>query len=166
MNQCIHLTTNDQAVDVLVRIDKSSTDLAREGTQFWIVKADVSAGQISGLRTIVSGSYIGVQPGHGKKIDHFVAGPEPSLIDRQRPGVRFILLTTDVGSVQQGTPILYRGIKIGEVTDFALGPHSQTVNITIDIAKPYAGLVRIDSKFWNAGGLNVNLGTARPGLER
>jgi paraquat-inducible protein B len=151
----MHLTKNQQTVDVEVSLEEAAEDLAREGTQFWIVKPEVSLGQIQGLQTIVSGAYIEVKPGPGKRRTHFQGLAEPPIIGK---GLNIELLTDSAESLQQDSPIYYRGIKVGQVLGSRLGPESQTVRVTARIDEHYAPLVRENSVFWNAGGINLDLG--------
>lgn len=46
---------------------KGAEDYLNEETPFWVVRARVGAGQISGLSTLLSGAYIGIDPGEGTK---------------------------------------------------------------------------------------------------
>jgi paraquat-inducible protein B len=49
-------------VNVRARLDKPAAGLAREGSEFWIVEPRVSIDQITGLNTLLSGSYIQAAP--------------------------------------------------------------------------------------------------------
>ncbi len=50
-------------VKVVIEMDRSTEPFLVEDLKFWLVKPEVSAKQIRGLETILSGSYIGVQRG-------------------------------------------------------------------------------------------------------
>lgn len=52
-----------QGVDLLVEMDKITIDGLVEDTKFWVVRPEVSAGRISGLETLFSGSYIAAAKG-------------------------------------------------------------------------------------------------------
>ncbi|MGN6386602.1 MAG: intermembrane transport protein PqiB [Verrucomicrobiota bacterium] len=154
----IQITDDQKQVDVELKLDKSASKVARSGSEFWIVKPELSASEIRGLRTIVSGSYIGVRPGKGKEQTEFQGVPEPVAVEQRNRGTEYQLLSANLGSTKPGTPILFRGIQVGEVADYALGPKSQLIQLTIDIRKEYAPLVRLNTKFWNAGGINLDVG--------
>lgn len=154
----IQITPDHKGVNVELKIDKSASEITRGGTEFWIVKPELSAGGIRGLRTIVSGSFIGVRPGRGEEKTQFQGVPEPAVVEQRNNGIEFQLLSATVGNARQGTPILFRGIQVGEVANCKLGPKSQLIQITIDVRKEYAPLVRLNSKFWNAGGINLDVG--------
>jgi paraquat-inducible protein B len=154
----IQITDDQKSVDVEISVQKSSEKIAREQSEFWIVKPEVSAGEIRGLRTIVSGSYIGVKPGGGKDQTRFIGVPEPAAAALRSNGKTFDLLNANLGSVKKGTPVLFRGIQVGEVVSSVLGDKAQLVHIRIHVREEYAPLVRLNSKFWNAGGVNVDIG--------
>lgn len=153
----LELTKDLKYVKVTTRMAGPAEMLAREGSVFWIVRPEVRVGAVSGLGTIVSGAYIGVQPGNGPRTNVFMgAEKEPTT---EEPGALQISLTSpDLGSLQESSPIFYRGIQVGEVLHFQLGDDSKEVVIRARIQADYAPLVREDTKFWNAGGIDFHLG--------
>ncbi len=152
----LHLANNSTNVAVRVKLQHSATDLARQGSLFWIVRPELKLGSISGLRTIVSGNYITVQPGNGERTNTFV-GMEEAPIEPV-PSITVTLLANDLGALQNLSEITYRGIQVGEVLDFHLDDNARYVVVHARILENYAPLVRVDSKFWNAGGINAHLG--------
>jgi len=154
----VTLTHDRRHAVVTIALKESGESVAREGSIFWIVKPRVGLQQIRGLATIVSGSYVTVEPGEGKEQHKFRGLSHPALAMAKEPTLRIVLMAERLGSQKRGTPVLYRGVEIGEVYQTDLGPESQTVRILVDIKKKYAPLVRMNSKFWNAGGINMNIG--------
>lgn len=154
----IKLVRKGHAVEVQAQLKSSAADLARQGSQFWIVSPQVSVGGIRGLRTIVSGNYIAVLPGTGARTNVFQGLEEapPKKVDGHVLDIT--LLAPNIESVDRKTPVFYRGIKVGEVLRYQLGPDSQAVVIHARILQEYAPIVRVNSKFWNAGGLSVSFG--------
>jgi len=152
----VKLAKDHQRVEITAVLKKSAESLAREGSRFWIVRAEVGAEAIRGLRTIVSGDYIAVAPGGGKRETKFTGLEEEPILE---PGgvLKVVLLTERSGSLRKRSPIFYRGVQVGEVFDTRLGPESQTIHIDVHIKRHFAPLVRTNSKFWNAGGINFNI---------
>jgi len=153
----LELTRDGHSVEVKARLAGSATQLAREGSVFWIVRPEVKLGAISGLRTIVSGEYIAVRPGNGARTNIFAgAAREPVA---QEPGaLNIILLASELSSLQEQSAIYYRGIQVGEIVKYQLGSEAQDVRLQARIHKEYAPLVRENSKFWNAGGIDFSFG--------
>jgi paraquat-inducible protein B len=154
----IELTDDSQLVKVTVALDKNGGSVARQGSLFWVVKPEIGLNAITGIQTIMGGTYITVQPGAGRRQTRFRGIPQPPATQKERPGLRVMLLAEKLGSIKQHSPVLYHGIQVGEVHDSSLGPDAQEVRIYLNIDRKYAPLVRMNSKFWNAGGVNVSLG--------
>jgi len=153
----ISLAADGQTVKVTARLTGSAKGLARVGSVFWIVRPELKVGAISGLRTIVSGEYVTVQPGHGAATNIFIAAPEPP--PNQQPGALSIVIRSpSLESLQEHSPIFYRGIQVGEVLGDQLAENAQAVVLRAQVRPEYAPLVRINSKFWNAGGIDVRIG--------
>jgi len=152
----LQLADNSSNVAVRVKFQHSASDLARQGSLFWIVRPELKLGAISGLRTIVSGNYVTVQPGNGERTNTFIGLEEAPI--QSVPSITITLLADDLGAIQNQSEITYRGIQVGEVLDFHLDDDARYVVVHARILQNYAPLVRADSKFWNAGGINAHLG--------
>jgi paraquat-inducible protein B len=154
------LTKDNRRVEVKARLTGSARQLAKQGTTFWIVRPEFKVGAISGLRTIISGEYIAVRPGGGGRTNFFT-GAESEPIPEEAGALHLTLLLPRLSSVQEQSGIYYRGIKVGEVLKYQLGTDAQEVKIEARIHKEYAPLVRVNSKFWNAGGIDFHFGLFR-----
>lgn len=152
----IRLTNDARQAEVTVKLHKGAEQIACEGSQFWIVKAQVGVAKVTGLTTIVSGDYITVQPGRGKSKTDFQGLDDAPIVPKQG-ALRILLLTERKGGMQPGAPVFYRGVQVGQVAGVELGPRSQAVQLNLDIQPRYAPLVRMNSVFWNAGGIDFNL---------
>jgi paraquat-inducible protein B len=150
------LTPDHQRVKVTARLISSAKDLATSGTLYWIVRPEVKVGAISGLRTIISGEYVAVEPGDGPVTNIFV-GVEKEPTPQEPKALAITLLAPNLSSIQVKSPIFYRGIQVGEVLQYQLGPDAQEAVIHARIHAEYTPLVRMNTKFWNAGGINVRL---------
>jgi paraquat-inducible protein B len=152
----LKLTADQQSVSVKVQLDTSAANIAREGSVFWIVQPEVKLGSVSGLRTIVLGNYITVQPGHGPRTNLFIGSEKEAIAPIKALGI--VLLATKLDSLQPQSPVFYRGIQVGEVLDCHLSEDARNVVIHARIEQDYAPLVRMNSRFWNAGGIDFRLG--------
>jgi paraquat-inducible protein B len=132
------------------------TDSAR----FWIVRARVMAGEVSGLDTLFSGAYIGMEPGQpGPPKETFAGLESPPVVSIDTPGRRFRLVADRLGSLDAGAPIYYRQIKVGQVIRSQMRASGEAVEILTFIQAPYDQLVRLNTKFWNTSGLDVRIDT-------
>lgn len=154
--ETLNLDDKDQLVKVRAKLRRSAADVARQGSLFWIVRPELKLGAVSGLRTIVSGNYITVQPGTGDRTNVFV-GVEQAPIQPVK-SIIITLLADDLSALENQSIVTYRGIQVGEVIDFQLGENARYVVVHARILANYAPLVRVDSEFWNAGGINAHVG--------
>ncbi len=128
-------------------------------TLFWIVRARVAVGEVSGISTLLSGAYIGMMPGNSGKVVHRFEGSEkPPAIFRDTPGRQFKLRAEQLGSLDIGSPVYYRQVKVGRVSNMDMAEDGTGVLIEIFVEAPYHRQVKRDSRFYNASGLNVKIG--------
>jgi paraquat-inducible protein B len=154
----IALSKDLSHVIVTASLVKGAEPYLTEHARFWVVRARVAAGQVSGIGTIFSGAYIGIDPGGpGKAARAFKGLETPPVIVTGAPG-RYYMLTADkLGSLDIGVPVYFRQIKVGEVVGYDLAKDGQAVHIKIFVHAPYDRLVRNSTRFWNAAGVDVSL---------
>ena len=154
----INLSKDFDHVVLTLRMTSDFETYLTENTKFWVVRPRVSAQGISGLQTIVSGAYIEVVPDKsGKEAREFTGSEEPEYVPDGTDGTRFILMAEELGSVASGTPVLLRGVEVGEVLDTSLDTSAEKVSIAIYIRKPFDVLVKRDTRFWNSSGISLDL---------
>jgi paraquat-inducible protein B len=154
----IALSKDLSQVLVTASLVKEAERYLTENTRFWVVRARVAAGQVSGIGTIFSGAYIGIDPGKpGKPVRAFKGLETPPVIVTGAPGRYYRLRADKLGSLDIGVPVYYRQIKVGEVVGYDLAKDGQAVNIKIFVHAPYDELVRENTRFWNASGVDVSL---------
>jgi len=156
--ESVYLTPDMSRVVVSARMRRSAVAHLTAATRFWIVRPRVGFGGISGLSTLVSGSYIEMYPGDGEPERSFVGLDEPPAIIPDTPGRSFTLHANDLGSLVGGSQISYRGVPVGEVEGFALDRQHHQIEIYAFIRSPYEGLIHPESRFWNSGGVDVSVG--------
>ncbi|EOG9060515.1 MlaD family protein [Vibrio fluvialis] len=127
--------------------------ITKAGSVFWLAEAKVGLKGVSNLQNLISKA-IEVKPGSGKATKQFTL----SALPYQAKGITFSLQSETRGSIDVGTPVLYRDIEVGRVTDVRLGNFADRVISTIEIESKYAYLVRENSLFWNTSGLDVSIG--------
>lgn len=154
----VALSPDRERVRVWVKLDKSVESLAVEDTRFWVVKPRVGLAGVTGLGTLFSGSYIGVDAGVSDETRlHFTGLEAPPLVLRDEPGRIFQLVAKDLGSLDVGSPVYYRRARVGRVVGYALDPAKDTLDVKVLIEAPNDKLVTTRSRFWNASGIDVTL---------
>lgn len=145
-------------VSATVMMDPRTKRALRKGTKFWLVSPKVSLTEVSGLETLVAGTYINVLPDlKGKPTRNFVAlsGPPTKRADPSQLDI--ILQGERRGSLKAGSPVYYRQVQVGEVTGYELASSGDAVNINATIYKKYVPLVHENSVFYNVSGMDFGL---------
>lgn len=154
----VGLTEDRQHVVATVSLDAAAGDMAVEDTRFWVVRPRIGAAGISGLGTLLSGAYIGVDAGVSEKSQRKFTGLEaPPFVLRGEPGKSFVLDAPQLGSLEVGSPVYYRRARVGRVVGHALDPVKDALTVTVFVEAPYDQLVSTDSRFWNASGVDLAL---------
>ncbi|WOO42165.1 intermembrane transport protein PqiB [Rubellicoccus peritrichatus] len=146
-------------VVVKARLDKSASELASEGTAFWVVRPEISLAGVRGLDTLLSGPYITMIPGKSKTPQYNFTGlPGQPAAGPNEPGLNIVLQAEQLGSLKDGDPIYYREFKVGEIDQVSIASDAKTVHVHAHIMHDYENLIRENTKFWNASGIGMSLG--------
>lgn len=155
----LRLSDDLKTVFVTAEMSKEVKSHLSENTQFWVVRPQISLSRISGLSTLLSGVYIEMDPGEvGSYTKNFSGLEQPPPIDSDTPGQMYILRSQTLGSVQQGSPVYFREIKVGEVTNFNIDENDGWIEINVFVTAPYHRWVNKRSRFWNISGIKVSFG--------
>lgn len=148
-------------VVVKARMDKVADSYLTDATRFWIVRPRIAAGQVSGLGTLFSGSYISIDPGReGDSRRDFTGLEEAPIVTADVPGTYFVLKAEGLGSLDIGSPVYYRQIKVGQVVGYGFDDSGQAVDIKIFVNSPHDQQITNNTRFWNASGINLDLGAS------
>ncbi len=161
-----NITVSDDLSHVVVSIglQRWANKFARENTRFWVVRPRIGAGGISGIGTLLSGAYIEADPGKSdegpmdKQQTAFTGLEVPPAITSESHGSQFNLHSGDLGSIDLGSPVYYRRLRVGKVVSYDLDKNGKGVSIGVFVDSPYDRLVTRSTRFWNASGINVSLG--------
>lgn len=154
----IRLSRDHSRVLVSVQLTKEAEDFAVEDTRFWIVRPRIGTTGITGLGTLLSGAYIGVDAGrsHESQSD-FVGLEKPPAVTGDLKGRRFSLHGASLGSIDIGSPVYYRRVQVGQVVGFALDRDGTGVSIDVFVDAPYDQYVGLNSRWWHASGVDLRL---------
>jgi len=154
----IHVARDRQGVVVEARIHPNASDYLVKDTRFWVVRPRITGANITGLGTLVSGAYIGVDVGHSNVPEHHFTGLEvPPIVTSGLPGREFILHAGDIGSLDIGSSVFYRRMPAGQVVAYALDPSGASVTIKVFINSPYDRFVNAQTHFWQASGVDMSV---------
>jgi paraquat-inducible protein B len=156
----INLMEDHKHVIATAAMNPKTEEFLVKDAKFWVVKPRMSGLNITGLGTLLSGNYIGVQLGESKESQrHFIALETPPLTG-DVPGRIFTLKTTELGSLGTGTPLYFRQIQAGQVISYELDKAGQFLDVKIFVQSPYDQFVSTDTRFWQASGVDLSLTAA------
>lgn len=145
-------------VQVTVDLDYDTAAFASDDSRFWVVRPRVGTGGVSGLGTLLSGAYIGADTGSSKATQtHFKGLNKAPPVTHNEKGSTFFLSSDDLGSLDIGSPVYYRRIKVGRVVGYELDDDGQGVTIQIFVESPEDQFVEKATRFWNASGVNLSV---------
>ncbi|NRD73414.1 intermembrane transport protein PqiB [Shewanella sp. VB17] len=154
----IKLSQDYDYIIIKARMNNDAERMLKDDSQFWIVKPRIGKGGVSGLETLLSGSYIELQPGKSNvlKLDFDILDVPP-VAPPDTKGLRILLTHEEAGKLGVGDPIIYKGFTVGRVekTNFDIGKQKTTYQLFI--FEPYDNLVRNSTYFWLLSGVNVRL---------
>ncbi len=149
-----------KAVVVTAELVAGAESYLTDKTRFWVARARITPSQVSGLDTLLSGSYIAIDPvTEGKPARDFIGLEVPPLFTTSEPGKKFVLRSRTLGSLNIGSPVYYRQIQVGQVVGYDLDKKGDDVSIELFIAAPNDRLVSTDTRFWNASGVDFKVTT-------
>ncbi len=154
----VRLSSDTTRVVVTAEMTKEAEPYLLDDARFWLVRARISGGTVTGLGTLLSGSYIGVDIGRtGQPRREFVGLKQPPAFTADVPGRKFALHTDTLGSIDIGSPVFFRRLQAGQVTRYELDKDGKGVTIEVFIHAPYERFVTGNTRFWQASGLDVKL---------
>ncbi len=155
----VTLSKDFKQVVVTAKIDKSAAGLLVQDSKFWIESPRASLSGISGIGTLLSGNYIGIEPGSSTATTHKFTGLEtPPPVSADVPGKKFVLQAPALGSLGNGSPLYYRKLNVGKVIGYDLAEKGRRVNIEVFVNAPYDSYVTDQTRFWQASGIDVSVG--------
>jgi len=157
--QSLRLAKDRSHVRVVLQLSKDADGFTARDTRFWVVRPRLDTSGISGLNTLLSGAYIGADAGVDEETAGNFTGLEtPPIVTRDASGKQFLLHAADVGSLDVGSPVYYRRIKVGQIAAFDLDKDGKGVSLRIFVNKPYDSFVGANTRFWHASGIDMQLG--------
>lgn len=154
----ISLSHDHSHVVAMVSLSKDAAGLAVEDSRFWVERPRVGINGISGIETLVSGAYIGVDIGESQTERTEFSGLErPPPVTHDMKGKLFMLHTGDAGSLAIGSPVYYHRIPVGRVVSSELDADGRNVTVQVFVDAPNDKLVTENTRFWNASGIDLSL---------
>lgn len=160
IGQVEQISLNAEASQVVAtaKMVKGSEAFLTDQTRFWVVRPRISGGSVSGLSTMLSGAYIGIDGNkEGRPSLSFKGLEVPPVVTIDQPGRHFVLHAENLGSLDIGSPVYYRQIRVGQVVSYNFDQQGRAVGIKIFVEAPHHLWVTKNTAFWNASGVDLTL---------
>ena len=145
-------------VVITAELIREATPWLVEDTRFWVARARVAVGEVTGLETLLSGAYIGLDVGSSRRERHdFLGLEEVPIVSGGTPGRAFV--ARGARAIGAGSPIFFHHLQVGEVTTSDLDADGRQVSIGMFVRAPFDRYVTTSSRFWEAGGIRATLDT-------
>jgi paraquat-inducible protein B len=155
----MRLSKDRTHISVVIDLEKDAKAFATKGTRYWVVRPRIGASGVSGIDTLLSGAFIGADAGDSEDEQSDFTGLEtPPAVTHGAPGRRFVLHSSDLGSLDIGSPVYYRRIQVGRIVSYQLDKDGKGVSLQLFVDGPNDRFVGKNTRFWNASGVDVSLG--------
>ena len=152
----IRLREDGKGVELTAQLNADVKHMMRSDTQFWVVKPRIDSNGISGLNTLVSGSYIAFMPGKATEPkDTFDVADVPPISALAQDGLRLQLSGANSKMLETGAPVVYESFPVGRVESAKFDPESRRVSYTVFIEHPNDSLINSSSQFWLDSGIRI-----------
>ncbi|HIJ82606.1 MAG: Mammalian cell entry related domain protein [Magnetococcales bacterium] len=156
--ESVWLSPDFGQVELSVRLVRGTEDFLTDSAKFWVVQPRLSLQGVSGLGTLVSGTYIEMEPGmEGLAVRRFKGLENPPLVRSGSLGIKIHLVADKLDGLAAGSPVYYLGITAGEVLGFDLNENKDGVIVHAFIKSPYHKLIKPNSRFWKISGVNLSM---------
>ncbi|MDA8586311.1 MlaD family protein [Rhodobacteraceae bacterium] len=147
------------AVIAYVRVNKDVAPYIDVASTFWVVQPEITAQGVTGLDTVLSGVYIeGTWDSDiGPQETRFTAAVDPPIVGSGSPGLEIVLRTTPAASLQDNSPIIFRGVEVGRIGKANISPGGSFAIADGVIYEPFVRLISPSTRFWDTSGFSFKL---------
>ena len=157
----VSLSPDLQNVIVTAKLNKDAEPLLNADTRFWVVRARIGGGGITGLDTLLSGAYIQIAPGtEERRATRFVGLEAPPPTEADAPGKRLVVISDGWADLSSGDQVLYKGFTVGRIESVEFDPEKDQIRHVLFVDAPYDELLNTSTRFWNVSGISVSTSAA------
>lgn len=151
------VTQEADGITAQIRLNREIESAAGEKTRFVLVRPKFSLTEVSGLSTILTGTYIELFPQAGEPAYEFTLSDYPPE-KGEADGIAVKLTADAKGSLEERSGIFFKNIQIGHITGISLTPRHK-VEFDAVIYADYKTLTDEGLYFSRNEGLNIRLGS-------
>jgi len=156
----VQLAPDLSGVLVKVLVAPKFQALAKSNSRIVLVWPQVQIKNVSTIQVptdIVSGAYFRLEAGDGAPCTDFAVTETDEDTYHPMEGLHLVLKTGKVGKLIAGSPVYYRGVRVGQVEGSSLASDGRAVQLRVVVGSDYAPLIRANTKFWNCSGISTSL---------
>lgn len=144
-------------LDFQLRLLPEAKPGLNSNARFWLIGANPNLADLSSLKAVVSGVAIGYAPGEGGTPTTTFEGLDraPTVLPGDR-GTRYVLTARTLGSIREGSGLLFHDQPIGQVTDVKFNG-TGNFHLAVFVFQPYDALVKRGARFWRTSPLRLSL---------
>lgn len=157
----ISLSGDGKGVIVRARMNKEVANYLNPKAKLWIVHPDVGSHGVSGLDTLLSGSYIKLHGIKEEESQYRFVGLEDPYIDTDAQGKYYLLSAPESYNISDGSNVYYRMIKVGRVERVGISPDGKQVNFTIFVQDNYTKYINKKSQFYSQSNFSMDFSQAK-----
>ncbi|MEZ8797845.1 MlaD family protein [Vibrio cyclitrophicus 1F53] len=150
-------------------IDNEYSHLIKSHNRFFVTGSATAELTESGLsvtvppaKQLLSGSISFVSEGKNQSRTHYQLFKSKSLAEiakfNQTGSKTLSLFASELPSISKGSPLLYRNLQVGSISDFQLADGGVRIKVTIE--NRYTHLINKHTVFWNRSGVEVDASLA------
>ena len=155
----VELSDDAHSVFIKARLNPEYEHLLGQNARFWVVKPRIGPEGISGLSTVLSGTYIELLPDmtEDEPIKAFSVLDQPPIALADANGLRIGLDSDSASSLSVGDPVIFKGYTVGRVESSTFDPKERRIHYNIYIFHQYRTLITQNTHFWLTSGINFTL---------
>lgn len=146
-------------------IDNQYAHLIKSNNRFFVTGSATAELTESGLsvtvppaKQLLSGSISFVSEGNSKSRSNYQLFQSKSLAEiakfNQTGSKKMSLFASELPSISKGSPLLYRNLQVGSISNFQLADGGVRIEVTIE--NRYTHLINKHTVFWNRSGVEVD----------
>ncbi|WP_241607524.1 intermembrane transport protein PqiB [Rosenbergiella epipactidis] len=158
MVESAKLSDDLKNVEIRARLNTGMEKMLHQDSVFWAVKPQIGREGVTGLGTLLSGSYIELQAGSkGEEPAQYNLLDSPPLASPDAKGIHISLNSEQAGQLNAGDPVLFRGFRVGSVELSRFDADERQMEYQLFIQAPYDRLVTSNVRFWKDSGIAVDM---------
>jgi paraquat-inducible protein B len=144
-------------LDFVIRLSPDAKPGLNSNARFWLIGASPNLSDLSSLKAVVSGVAVGYAPGDGgtpmTRFEGLEAAPIVLPGDR---GTQYVLNAASLGSIREGSGLLFHGQPIGKVTTVKFNGDTG-FRVEVFVFQPYDALIKPGARFWKMSPLRLSM---------